>query len=148
MRLRDLLFWRSRPVLREYLHVDEVRLNSYLEQISATSTYDKVPSLKWGISSLGPSASGEQTRHLRPKTNHEKISELIDYLERQGYLGHTRPNQLHGSDQYLPEHDFVAEECDAVKVLVPRADHEMASAGGVVVWISEWPIERRQGWRP
>lgn len=136
-------FRRKTPLLRDYLHVDRKRLNSYLEQISSTSTYDKAPSLGVGLSVAGPSVSAQQPRVRRDKSDHEKVCELIAYLQRHGHLGHRRPalvRTTNHEDLALP--DFVLEQCDAVRILIPAAASERDR--GVVVWVSEWPIEREE----
>jgi hypothetical protein len=133
-------FRRKAPPLRDYLYVDRKRLDSYLEQISSTSTYDRVPSLGVGVSPAGPSVSAQEPRVRRDKSDHEKVCELIAYLERHGHLRHRRPVLIQADHEDLALPDFVLEQCDAVRILIPAA----ASDGdpGVVVWVSEWPIER------
>ncbi len=139
-------FRRSKPALRDYLYVDERRLDRYLEQFSSTSTYDKVASVGVGLSGSGPSAHAEQARHPRRKSTHEKIEELIGYLERNGHLRRHRPGGFDEDDLVRP--DFAIEECEAVKVLIPRADGAADAESGVVVWISEWPDDRPEHpWR-
>lgn len=133
-------FRRKTLSLRDYLHVDRKRLNSYLEQISSTSVYDKAPSLGVGLSVAGPSVSAQQPRVRRDKTDHEKVCELIAYLERHGHLGHRRPALVRTDHEDLALPDFVLEQCDAVRLLIPAVASERD--GGVVVWVSEWPIER------
>ena len=134
-------FGRKTPPLRDYLYVDQKRLDSYLGQISSTSTYDKVPSLGLGISLVGPSVSAQQPPVRRDKSDHEKVCELIAYLERHGYLGHRRPVLVKASHEDLTQPDFVLEQCDAVRVLIPAV---ASDRDGVVVWVSEWPIEREE----
>lgn len=141
MRLLDR-FRRKTSPLRDYLYVDRTRLTSYLEQISSTTTYDKVPSVGVGLSVTGPSVSAEQPRVRRDKSDHEKVSELIAYLERHGHLGHRRPVLVRTDHEDLALPDFVLEQCDAVRVLIPAAAPERN--GGVVVWVSDWPMEREE----
>jgi hypothetical protein len=142
MGFRDV-FRRSKPAPREYLYVDQERLNSYLEQISSTSTYDKVPSLGLGLSRSGPSVRAEQARHVRPKFTHEKIEELIAHLNRNGHLRRDRPCWVCSSEDDLTTPPFVLETCDAVPVLIPATD-DGQGAPGVMIWVSEWPIDRRE----
>jgi len=66
--------------LKEYLYIDERRLNSYFEQISSPVKYDKVPVWKASISLTGPNAEGQQARFARPYTKHEKIEKLNEYV--------------------------------------------------------------------
>jgi len=134
-------FRKGKPPIRDYLYVDEKRLNSYLEQIGSTSTFRKAPSLKLSLSFSGPKVTAEQASQLRNKTNHEKICELIEYLEGHGYLGHSRPALIHSDHEDVETPDFVLEECKASRILIPAAE-QSDSRRGIVIWVSEWPIER------
>ena len=109
----------QKPAPRDYLYVDEARLNSYLEQISSTETYDKVPSLRANFSLVGPSFGGEQTARVRQKTNHEKITELLRYLNDTGHLATRRPGLIETDHDDLNTPDFVLEQCETVRVLIP-----------------------------
>lgn len=137
-------FRQRKPEPREYLYVDERRLDLYLGQFSSTSTYDKVASVGVALSGSGPSAHAEQTRHLRTKSPHEKIEELVGYLERNGHLRRQRPCEVRSSDEDMHRPAFVLEECEAVKVLIPPVDGAAGSEPGVVIWVSEWPLDRRE----
>lgn len=135
------LFKRPKPDLREYLYVDDRRVNSYLEQISSTDTYDRVPSLQFGVSGDGnPSMRFEYSKQRRPKNQHALVTELVSHLDRRGKLGRARP-RWGDSSEADPEPTFVLETCEAVKVLFPDTKGDAGS--GVVAWLSEWPTDRR-----
>lgn len=140
MKIFDL-FRKSKLSPRDYLHIDETRLDSYIEQIGSTSTFRKSPSLKFGISDSGPNISAELATQSREKTNHEKISELINYLEHNDHISHTRPALVHESGDYIKIPDFVLEECDAYRILIPSTK-DLEGRAGIVIWVSEWPLEK------
>ena len=138
MKILDL-FRRANPSPRDYLYIDETRLNKYVEQISSTNTFRKSPSLKFGTSGLIPTISIEVAAQLSEKTNHEKVSELVKYLEDNGHISHSRPAE---SGNYGDIPDFVLEECEASRILIPSTKDFDASEG-IVIWVSEWPLERK-----
>ena len=132
---------KSKPSPRDYLYIDETRLNSYLEQISSTTTFRRSPSLKFGISDSGPSISAELATQSREKTKHEKVSDLINYLEHNGHVSHTRPALVRESGDYIEIPDFVLEECDAYRISIPSTK-DLEGRAGIVIWVSEWPLKR------
>jgi len=134
-------FKKARPPLRDYLYVDEARLNSYLEQIGSTSTFCNAPSLKLSLSLSGPRVVAEQATQLRNKTIHEKTCELIKYLEGHGHLQYSRPALIRSDHEDLELPDFVLEECEAFRILIPSAE-QSDSRSGIVMWVSEWTAER------
>lgn len=139
----SLLDWfkQAKASPRDYLYVHKQNLNSYLDQISSTTTHDKSPSLQLDLSVTGISVRADQASRHRDKTDHEKICELIKYLDRHGHLGHRRPSLNHTDHDDTKVPDFVLEECDAVRVSIPAVDRA-ASKEGVVIWLSEWPLDR------
>lgn len=76
---------------REYLYIDGTRLTSYLEQIQAPVTYDKVPLWKVGLSLIGPNVEGAQSRVARPLTQEERLQSVISHLENKRALLKSRP---------------------------------------------------------
>ena len=137
-------FKRAKVPPRDYLYVDSQRLNSYLEQISSTKTHDKSPSLQVELSVTSISVRAEQISRHRDKTDHEKICELIKYLDRHGHLGHRRLSLNHEGYDDTRVPDFVLEECDAVRVLIPAVDRGKEWKEGVVIWLSEWPLNHEK----
>src|SRR5687768_14546779 len=77
--------------LREYLYLDERRLNAYVQQVHAPVTWDKIPLWSVELSVAGPKASGQQARPARPLTNHEKTQILVDYLKSTNEYARGRP---------------------------------------------------------
>jgi len=132
---------KSKPSPRDYLYIDETRLNSYIEQIGSTTAFRRSPSLKFGISDSGPNITAEIATEFHEKTNHEKVCELVKYLERNGHISHSRPALVQESGDYVKIPDFVLEECEAYRILIP-ATEDLNGRAGIVIWVSEWPIER------
>lgn len=122
------------------MYVDEIRLNSYMEQIGSTSAFQRSPSLKFGISNGGPSLAAEIATQVHEKTTHRKVSELVKYLEHNGHISYTRPALVHESGDYIKIPEFVLEECDAYRILIP-ATKDLDGRAGIVIWVSEWPLE-------
>jgi len=141
----SLLDWfkQANAPPRDYLYVDKQRLNSYLDQISSTTTHDKSPSLQLDLSVTGISVRADQASRHRDKTDHEKICELIKYLDRHGHLGRRRPSLNHTDQDDTKVPDLVLEECAAVRVLIPAIDR-VESREGVVIWLSEWPLNHEK----
>ena len=130
---------RNRPAPPEYLCIDQSRLDDYLGAISSTTTRGRAPSL--GFSAFGLSAHIAGTAPPREKSRHEKVTELIRYLERHGHLSHDRPCVPRSSDDDLAPAPFVLEICDAVPVIIPAAEN---TGPGAMMWVSEWPLDQRQ----
>ena len=68
--------------LHEFHYIDEVRLNSYAEQIQSTMTIDKIPSWNISASTTGLSASRGKAHHPRPLTNLEKPKAQVAHLRK------------------------------------------------------------------
>ena len=134
---------RGKALIREYLYIDQMRINSYLDQVSSTTIHDKAPSLEVGLSLIGPSVKAGQVPRYRDKTDHEKICELIEHLGHYGHLGHSRPSLIHTDHDDMRAPDFVLEECDATRVLIPAVEGT-ESKDGVVIWLSEWPLQHEK----
>lgn len=138
-------FKQAKSPPRDYLYIDEQRLNSYLDQISSVMAHDKFPSLQLDLSLTGISVRADQASRHRDKTNHEKICELIKYLDRHGHLGHHRPNLNHSENDDTKVPDLVLEECDATRILIPALNNADSKDEGVVIWLSEWPLDHEKG---
>lgn len=132
-------FKKPKPSPRDYLYIDETRLDSYIEQISSTSTFRISPSLKFGITKL----SGELNAQLREKTNHEKVCELIEYLEHNDHISHNRPGSIQDCAGGAKTPDYVLEECDAFRILIP-SKNDPGGTAGIGIWVSEWPLMRKE----
>jgi hypothetical protein len=107
-------------LLREYLYIDEKRLDSYFQQITPPITFDKVPGWEVGMKLSGPEVRGLQTRHGRPYTNHEKIEKLLEYLENINHYG-----------------TFRTEQCWARKVLIPPKPEVSSDFKGITLWVTD-----------
>ena len=110
----------------EYLYIDSTRLSSYVEQIAAPVTYDKVPTWRAALSLSGPSAEGTQSRFARPLTTHEKLTHLQEHLARKCALLRKRPHM----DDVIRRDEaiFVIETIDANRYEFPPT-----SVGGLAV---------------
>lgn len=127
--------------IREYLYIDKRRLDSYLEQLSSTKTKSHSSSLEGSLSLTDVSVSCRRVVELRDKTDHEKITELIEGLDRTGQLGYRRPSLVCGEREDVDLPDFVLETCDAVRIGVPASETSRFEEGAVI-WLSEWPLIR------
>ena len=72
--------------LRDYRFIDRSRLDSLLEQFSSTTTHDSTLAVRGEIS-VNPSIQAERSIRYREKKDHEKICELIEYLDSTNQLG-------------------------------------------------------------
>jgi len=89
--------------IKEYIYIDEKRLNTYFEQISSPVTYDKVPVWKASASLTGPKASVDQSRVSRQYTTHEKATLLLEYLKKNKQLSENRPGHWDTSPMFRLE---------------------------------------------
>ena len=125
---------------REYLYVDQTRLNSYIEQISSTERLDKMSSLKVSLGITKLEVTAEQSQRPHPKTNHEKITELIADLRENQHLATKRPGLISNYGEELNIPDFVLEKCKATRILIPAPPGQCSP--GIMIWVSEWPEDR------
>ncbi len=120
--------------LYEFHYIDEVRLNSYIEQIQPQGTTDKIPLWNVNLSTTGISVSRSKTHHSRPLTNLEKLKSLVSYLRKlEKGLSEKRPNS--DTDYHLGP-VFRLETCDAFRVLLPPKENETIPFNGFGLWIS------------
>jgi hypothetical protein len=125
--------------LREYLYVDEKRLNSYLEQIATPVTYDKVPTYVAGVSLTGPKAEATQSRFARPYTSHEKILKVQEYLDEKKLVGQGRPTT--SDNDWSTTYEFFLEHTRATRALIPPNPSVTPPFPGLAVWFASG-IER------
>src|SRR4029077_4682020 len=78
-------------MLEEYLYIDRTRIRSYAEQIGAALTTDKRPQWKVGLALTGPSVEGQQSVSVRAANDHEMITGIIAYLQKDNILLDKRP---------------------------------------------------------
>lgn len=69
--------------IKEYLYVDEGRLDMYVSQIeNGLATYDKVPVYSASLALTGPKAGAQQQRIKRDRTFQEKLDLLEKHLRK------------------------------------------------------------------
>jgi len=112
----------------EYIFLDLNRIDSYAEQIGSSFAYDKVP--QWGseLSITGPKVQTLQGRHKRALHTHEKIENIIKYLDKHKLLYNKRPTLKRGSiynDFDRKDKLFVLESFLASKVTIPHKTNGM-----------------------
>jgi hypothetical protein len=131
-RLHPYDFHRGRRMF-EYLFVDERRLNSYFEQISAPVIYDKVPTWNVELSLAGPKAAGTQTRQGREPTTHEKIERFVKYVQTNNLITSERPS-LVNADRVKGL--FFMEKLTMRRVQIKRNDEALN------IWVTEPRLEK------
>jgi hypothetical protein len=99
VRRRARLRHRNLQQVVEYLYVDTARLSSYVDQLRAPVTYDRVPSWSIELSIPSPSAKAGQSQFAREYTLYEQIAFLEERLTENGQLAQGRWN----GDQYPKE---------------------------------------------
>ena len=125
--------------LIEFLFTDDARLDSYVEQIAAPVTYDKVPVWKGSLSITGPSAEATQSRVARALTRFEKLKRVIEFLKKQNQLALVRTQSDRRAARTTP---FLLDTCTAVKVRIPgSAGLSGADGPGIILWVSD-PLGR------
>jgi len=119
-------------VLRDYLFIDERRLNSFVEQIGGRKPLKR--SKRVGLSLTGPSVELAQEETEKGLSTHEKIETLIAYLEKERLLERERPQDMSSPGKGR----FVLETMTARKMIIPQV-HLQAAPGirHLAVWISE-----------
>jgi hypothetical protein len=119
----------ARVVLTDYVYVDDKRLNRHFEQISSPVKYETVPIWSGEISLTGPKAGGSQARFPREKTQHEKISQLTEHLEKEHLVEAGRLRD----DSYT---EFRREKCWARRVLLHPDNVSVPLPYPLYFWIS------------
>jgi hypothetical protein len=122
--------------LRDYLYVDEPRLDTYVKHFSSTTVFEKVPIWKVVFKLTGPSVEGTQERPARQLSVGEKVELLLDYLKKEKLVDHGRI----GRDTYSfsqNERVFRLETCQVVSVIVPPNESATPPFKGLKMWVSE-----------
>jgi hypothetical protein len=122
--------------LVEYLYVDQRRLDSYIEQIGSTRTYDKIPVWSIGLGLTGPTASGTQDRFARERSVHEKIELLRRHLRESEYFSDSRPVLIAETVGNQVTIVFYEEAIDACRIVIP-ARQGVPGARDLHIWIAE-----------
>jgi hypothetical protein len=126
--------------LVEYLYIDENRLSSYSEQLLSDTKNAKEATIKFGWSATGPTIGAEGSLSVRQTNSHERISKLVNFLEKRGLLLKSRPS---GPVDF--ERDgkmFFLENFKANKLIfnIPK-NFEKHGVKELAVWISN-PVEK------
>lgn len=72
--------------MKEQIYIDHNRLDHYVEQIGSPFTSDKYPIWSVDLSLVGPKATGQQQRPVRPLTTFEKLKLLVTHLRQNGLV--------------------------------------------------------------
>jgi hypothetical protein len=131
---------QAEDMLRNYIYIDEQRLDSFAQQIR-TQKRERVKlgkKLNLSITGLGVELSEEDT--WRELSAHEKIESLIEFLERENVLDTSRPLRAEGEEFLgVPSgRSFVLETMAARKVIIPEP--HLSSFPGIkhlAVWVSD-----------
>ena len=121
-------------MLRNYIYIDNPRLDMFVEQIAASRPKDKKVKKTVGLSLTGPKVEASEESTERSLTTHEKIELLTKYLRENLLLDTSRPK----GGENRGELRFILETMDARKIIVPEA--HLKSLPGVkhfAVWISD-----------
>jgi hypothetical protein len=118
--------------VREYLFIDRERLSSYVDQLRAPVTYDKVPVWSAELALPGPVAKAQQSRVGRAFTVYEQLAYLEQQLAQQGQLG---IGSWSGGNAIASENQtFRVESCLARRAVIARAEgHEPFG-----IWVSRY----------
>jgi hypothetical protein len=119
--------------LREYLFIDEKRLDLFIDQLETPMLSPTKRTKKVGLSLAGPNIEISEENNRGKLNVHEKIEHLVRALRNRGLLRDKRPQ-----DDHSRAGTFVLETMRARKVVIPNA-HLKATPGikHLAVWISD-----------
>lgn len=126
-------------MLRDYLFLDEKKINSFFEQISDPNKHERTGSIKASLSFPKVGIEAELKSESRPFTLNEKISILEDHL---------KENEAHAFHEFdLLKQDYFEEamfsySLDFVKILHFKASRILIGDGKnaeIMMWISTDP---------
>jgi len=122
--------------MKEYLYVDERRLNSYLGQFSSLVIYDRI--IRWR-STLGlqPSVGGEIDHVQRELNLHEKITALQHKLKKSKQLAELGKLKTIGLS-FKNEINFYSMHFAARRALIPPSSAD-EQARGISLWYAILP---------
>ena len=128
--------------LKEYLYIDQKRLNSYIEQIHPDSKIEKVPEWKVDIGLTGPKISASQKAQFRTLTQDEKIELLLKHLKKNNQVSHNiKFDKLCSFDKdkmKLITIPFVIMKICATKAVIPADKHHDTSCNKVIWFFSNY----------
>lgn len=121
--------------MRDYLYVDERRLDAFVQQFCPPVVYDKVSNWKVGLSLAGPSVEGSQQRTARAQVTSEKVNALLDALQDRNNLARERikDSSFHGPRGNV----FRLESCTVVAAVIAPNKKADPPFKGLKIWISE-----------
>jgi hypothetical protein len=123
--------------IKEYLYVDERRLNSYLGQFSRLVIYERF--FKWRAAlGLQPSLGGELERAAREPTLHEKVTALQRKLQKNVQVLHLEELEQWGMS-FLSGKPFFTLNLCARRAFIPPSSNE--SSQGISLWYAILPRE-------
>ena len=135
--------------LLEYKYLDTDAIDSYIEQLSSVEVEGRSRTTKFAASLAGPSVEYSASSRYRPKSNSEKIKELIEHLSQKKLLERTRPKLMREFEQQeMPP--FFLETVTARKIILPAALLADSGIKQLAVWVSDPDprllISERSGW--
>jgi len=144
MRLRKLRGLTSGPAgagdgsVVEYVYLDDARLSSYVDQLRAPVTYDKVPGFSVELGIPIPTAKAETIRVARAYTPYEQVAFLEQRLTDNGQLARGRWRGENIDRDILRETStFRMETCLARRVIVSDGADKLG------VWVSRYDVAGR-----
>ena len=125
----------SAKSLREFLFVDQTRLNCYVEQIASPRMVEKIPTWKVAFGLLKLDVEATQTQTLRERTLFEKVTAFEQYLEENNLLRFSHVEEW--NDVRKSEAFFVKETINANLCVLPKDTNieEVAGWKGMKIWI-------------
>lgn len=120
--------------MRNYIFVDEGRLQLLVDQLDAPALATNKLVAKLAVSLAGPTLEVAREAERSNESSHLKIDRLLDYLGSAKLLGARPPRMPLYSDDPV---DFVLEQTLATKVIVPTDALAASGLQNLVVWVSE-----------
>jgi len=121
------------PPLRDFLYVDEKRLDSYMTQIKAPTPVDKVPIWEGEIGITGLKVAGKQQASVRTRKNEEGVELLLAHLRKNDQLTEGR---IREANYFNHPPVFRIETCPVVSVTIPLSGSQESGADAITLWVS------------
>jgi hypothetical protein len=122
--------------IKEYLYIDEKRLESYFEQVSSPLHYDKIPTWKISLGITSASVETNLDKRGREFTRHEKVQAIMEHLEKNDLVDIYRPAD---EERWHSKKIFRLETCRAIRVYIPPKIEAPLPFLGLGLWISYIP---------
>jgi hypothetical protein len=118
-------------MLRDYLYIDQIRLDSYISQLlGSTETFDKTKKLTAEFAITGPKAQFTQDQRFRDLTIEEKMASLEARLRTESRLSEQRP-----SEKWV-DYEFVLEKFVGFRVIVAENVEAGQNSPAFAFWLS------------